>query len=125
MTDLPLVHLDPGSLRFFDSIPSPDHHALELLRLLPFLQLPGAKPTANEFIQLPEYPVEFLDVIVPHPTPQIRVHVVDDLVHRLAIVAWREPSHLVFEALSGLGTDPNLASENLEAQKLHRTSDSL
>jgi hypothetical protein len=44
---------------------------------------------------------------------------VDDLGHCLAIVAWREPSHLVFEAWSGLGTDPNLASENLETQKLY------
>ena len=75
---LPLVHLDPGSPRFVDRIARPDHHPLELLRLLPFLELHGAKPTADEFIQLPEDLTEFLDVIVPDPALKVRIELLDD-----------------------------------------------
>src|SRR5687768_17453245 len=84
--------------------------------LSPYLcELHGAKPTADEFIQLSEHPEEFLEPIVPHPSPEVLIQVVDDRVHRPAIIARRQPPHLVLEALSGLGTDPNLACENLEA----------
>ena len=79
---LPFVHLDPGLTGFLDGIARSDHHPLELLGILPFLQLHGTKPAADEAIQFTKDLLELLNTEIGCPARQEFIEIRNDLIHR-------------------------------------------
>ena len=66
---LPSVHFDPSLVGIFGFVSRTNHHPLEFVRFLPFLQLSGAKPFSYPNIKISKYNLEFLDFEVVYPSP--------------------------------------------------------
>ena len=69
----PFIHDHPYSFRFFLPVAGMDQHPLELLRVLPFLQLHTAQSTACPRIQISEQILELLYAIISYPSQQVLV----------------------------------------------------